>query len=109
MRHTNSDRAQARKGDPVTTLSSDIAAIRRDISHLIGNGADNVSARAKETVSRLTEEARHVADQAREQYDVAHEKLSETAASRPVTTILVSMAAGMVIGKLLGWAMRRSD
>lgn len=100
---------RGKKGDPVATLSGDVAAIKRDISHLIGLGAGNVSAKARETASRLGEDARHIAQQAREQYDSAHETLAETTGKRPVATILVSVAAGMIIGKVLGWAMSRSE
>jgi ElaB/YqjD/DUF883 family membrane-anchored ribosome-binding protein len=111
MRHaSNNDRHHSkRNSDPIATLSGDIAAIKRDIGQLIGAGADNVATRAKEAVSRMGETASNLADRAGEQYEVAHEKLSETTAKRPVTTILVSMAAGMVVGKLLSWAMHRND
>jgi ElaB/YqjD/DUF883 family membrane-anchored ribosome-binding protein len=103
-------RARARAAaDPVSMLSSDIAAIRRDITNLVGAGTATVSAKARETAEHLGDEAKRLAGQAKEQYDVAHEHLSETAAKRPVTTIVVSMAAGMVVGKLLSWALRRGS
>lgn len=107
MRNTNS-RHYGRNESPISTLSSDIAAIRRDIASILGAGASHMSDKARETVSRLGDEARHVAEQAREQYDAAHETLSEVTAKRPVTTIVVSMAAGIVVGKLIGMALRGS-
>lgn len=106
---TNGHARTRGKADPVSMLSSDIAAIRRDISNLVGAGTATVSAKARETAEHLGEEAKRLAGQAKEQYDVAHEHLAETAAKRPVTTIVVSMAAGMVVGKMLSWALRRGE
>ncbi|HLO41470.1 MAG TPA: hypothetical protein VK176_10635 [Phycisphaerales bacterium] len=109
MRQISSNgRARGRAtADPVSNLTSDIAAIRRDISNLIGTGAGTVSAKARETAAHLGEEAKRLAGDAKERYDVAHEQLAEATARRPVTTIVVSMAAGMVVGKMLSWALRR--
>lgn len=94
MRTVNNGRLK--KSDPVRTLADDIAAIRRDVGHLIGAGAETASVRAKETAAL-----------ARERLEGAHTVLARSAARRPVATIAVSMAAGMAAVKLLGWALRR--
>ncbi len=107
MRHSNNDRGTTKKSDPISMLTGDIAAIKRDVAQLIGHGAGNVSARARQAVSDLSDHAKDVAQQTRERYDEAHESLSQIAASRPVTTIAVSLLAGMVMGKALSWAFRR--
>ncbi len=111
MRQISSNgRATAKKSaDPVAVLTSDIAAIKRDISHLIGAGAGAVTGKARETMSRLGEEAQELAGQAKERYEEAHETLAKTAAARPVATIAVSVAAGMILGKVLGMMMRRGS
>lgn len=93
--------------DPVAMLNADIAAIKRDVGHLIGVGAGNVSGKAKQAMNKLTDEAKAMACDAKERLDSAHTQLSETTARRPLTTIAVSMAAGAVAFKLLGWALRR--
>lgn len=93
--------------DPVAMISADMAAIKRDVAHLIGVGAGNVSGRAKEAVNKLTDEAKTLACEAKERLDSAHTQLAESTARRPLTTIAVSMAAGAVAFKLLGWALRR--
>ncbi|MCC6425460.1 MAG: hypothetical protein IT435_01435 [Phycisphaerales bacterium] len=98
----NGRHSTKRTSDPIATLGGDIAAIKRDIGMLIGVGAGNVASRAREAVSRMGESAGEFKDRAAEQYEAAHEKLSASAAKRPVTTILVSMAAGLVVGKVSG-------
>lgn len=107
MRTSNNGHARRVAADPIDVLTRDIAAIKRDITQLIGEGAGNVKYRAREAASRVQDEAVHVAEQAKEQYDVAHEALAKNTAARPVTTIIVALAAGAVIGKLAGWMMRR--
>ena len=106
MRST-SNNGHARHADPIDLLTRDIAAIKRDIGQLIGEQAGNVRWKARETAGRLQDEARHAAEQAKEQYDMAHQSLSKTTAERPVTTIVVALAAGAVLGKLAGWMLRR--
>lgn len=87
---------RARKRDRVRVLTDDIAAIRRDLAALIGEGADTAVSRARDT-----------AELAKEQLQGAYSVLSRTTARRPVTTIAVSMVAGIAAVKLLGWALRR--
>lgn len=85
-----------RRSDPVRNLAGDIAAIRKDVGHLIGTGAESATARARETAAM-----------ARHQIEDAHSLLARNAGRRPVATIAVSMVAGMAAVKLLGWALRR--
>lgn len=85
-----------RRTDPVRMLADDIAAIKRDVGELISVGAASTSVRAKET-----------AKLARKQLAGAHTALGESAGRRPLTTIAVSMAAGLVAARLVGWALRR--
>lgn len=50
---------------------------------------------------------RETADQVRERAGEMHEKLRESAAARPLTTIALSVAAGAVLVKVLGWMRHR--
>lgn len=102
-----SNNGHSRHADPVDTLARDVAALKRDIGQLLGDGAGNVKSRVREAVNRLGDEAQVVADKAVDQYELAHDSLAKTASAKPITTIMVAMAAGAVTAKLLGWAMRR--
>jgi len=93
--------------DPVDLLRSDIAAIRRDLGRLVSGRLGAFAASTRESLGRAGETMRETADQVRERAGEMHEKLRESAAARPLTTIALSVAAGAVLVKVLGWMRHR--
>jgi len=110
MKTSINGRAKAldpRNADPIELLRHDLSALRRDVGRMLGGSLDSAAVRTRDAVDAAKERVAELAEQGREKADEAHVKLAETAGSRPITTILVSVAAGMVIGKLLGAFARR--
>lgn len=98
---------RARTADPITRLRGDVAAIRQDLAALAGGGLGTVTDAAKGALNKAGDTARHMAERAADIAEDTHQRLSDAAAERPVTTILISAAAGAALVTVLGWLWRR--
>ena len=105
MRATRNSMAD--RSDPMVAVRNDIAAIRKDVTALVGNRMGAVSDAVLGHISDVRAEARNLVGKAKKTVGAAHEQLSEAAGARPLTTIAVSALAGIVGAKVLGWMMRR--
>jgi hypothetical protein len=101
------DSTGGRMADPMEALRDDIAVIRKDISSLVNRRVGAVGDAVLGTLHGAGESARHLAARSKQAAGAAHERLSEAAGSRPLTTIVVAAAAGIIGAKALGWMWRR--
>lgn len=92
--------------DPMDALRSDIAAIRDDLMALASGRLNSMSESARDRISQAGETAKEFAGQAKEQVGLAHQRLSDAAARRPLTTIILAVAAGAAFVKFAGWCRR---
>ena len=106
MRAT-SRRTAERHQDPLTSLQHDITAIKNDLTALVGSRAGFVRDAMKAHLNGVSTEAKHMAGRARNAAGAAHERLGEAARARPLTTIAVSAAAGIIGAKILGLMFSR--
>jgi ElaB/YqjD/DUF883 family membrane-anchored ribosome-binding protein len=97
----------ARTADPMDMLRHDIAAIRDDLAALVSGRLGAVSDRTRETIGRAGENVRDAASHAVKRAHAMHESLGETASNRPLTTIMLAAAAGVIFVKFAGWFARR--
>lgn len=102
-----SHNSRSRHIEPMDALRTDLAAIRQDISSLLTNRWTSLSEDTKAALSSAGDTLRETAKHAGEQAGAAHRKLSQTAGNRPLTTIVVAAATGIVAARLLGWMLRR--
>lgn len=96
-----------RTSDPMVALRNDVAAIKKDLTSLVGNRVGAVGDAVVSSLNGASTEARHLMRRAKKTAGAAHDQLSGAAAARPLTTIAVSAAAGILGAKILGWMMRR--
>ncbi len=110
MKSSTNGRAKAldpRTADPLDLLRQDLSSLKRDMASLLGGGIDSAAGHTRHAVDSAKETIAELAEQGRERADEAHLKLGETAGARPITTILIAMAAGAVLAKALGvWSRR---
>ncbi len=96
-----------RHGDPLVALRGDIAAIKKDLTSLVGSRIGAVGEAVVERMNGTNESARKLVARARKSAGAAHDRLGDAAGARPLTTIAVAAVAGIVGAKVLGWMMRR--
>lgn len=82
------------------TIKNDFMTLRRDVMSLVEDGAKGGIEHASQTL-------REMKSKASEQAGAIHKKLGEVAGERPVTTILIAAAAGIVGTKALVWLLKR--
>lgn len=70
-------------------LRADIAALASDLKGIAGRAGDEV-----------VDGARSAARQAREKFEAATDKVSDSITERPLTSLLVAFFVGILLGKL---------
>jgi len=95
------------KDEAVEKLSKDVAALKDDISSLIGTlrdlGADGKDAAVAETLkqaSALRDQTRVKVDSLQETADQLALQAKETVQEKPATALLIAAAVGMLFGLL---------
>lgn len=94
--------ATTRSDDSMQGLRDDIEAIRKDIGSLIKKGLkghDGLRKSIGDAGHRLSD----LADEARDRAEHVHRRVTDTASERPLTTIAIAVAAGLIGGKLIAW------
>lgn len=87
----NTKRGHAAAADTMTNLRSDVATVVKDVTDLVGSRFDAASNRTRALI-----------DGTRDRAVAAHERIAEFAGERPLTTIAISAAAGVVALKVIG-------
>ena len=98
--------ADSIKGD-VEALREDLNALRADIGSLaatikgmMGNATRSAGTAAEESIDELRERLERLADEARLRGRAASETIQRQVEERPLTSLLVAFALGMVISRL---------
>lgn len=89
MRHSANHKRGQSSADSMNTLRSDVATVVKDVTNLVGGRFNDASNKARDII-----------DGTRERAAAAHERISEFAGQRPLTTIAVSAVAGVVVLKI---------
>lgn len=89
-------------------ILEDFAALRRDFTELMGhvksgavNGAGDASAAVQSSIAVLGEQGRVVYDKLAAQGERSVKAIGRQVEERPVTSLLVAFAVGLVAGRLL--------
>lgn len=107
---SNGNRAHAAETDPLEALRADLAALRKDftaMNHEHGFSLGRLGHSAHEMFNGVTSNVKDLAGKAKAGADIAHRQVTGMAKSRPLTTIAVALAVGMIGGHLLGKFTRR--
>ena len=93
--------------DDVEALREDLNALRSDIGSLaatmkglMGNAARNAGNAAEENIEELRLRLERLADEARLRGRAASETIQRQIEERPITSLLVAFALGLVISRL---------
>ncbi|MCW5713249.1 MAG: DUF883 family protein [Bauldia sp.] len=88
-------------------ISKELQALREDLAALVGTVKDLATTQAehamdaaKETVGNVTERLKMTASEARHRGEEVATELEEMIARRPLTSIMVALGIGYVIGKI---------
>lgn len=87
--------------DDLNALRSDIASLAATVKELMVSKARDAGAAAGENLDELRDRVEQLAEQAKERGRAASEKLQRQVEERPLTSLLVAFAAGLVISRLL--------
>lgn len=104
MRHRDNYVAQ---DDPMTALREDFAALKQDFADLIGGKKERLREQVHTVMDSASERTRTGLGSINEKLDAQRDKIADCAAERPLTMILVTLAIGAVVGKLMFWLLRR--
>lgn len=90
-------------------VKDDLTSLHKDVKALLGALGSEKETTMREFKDRLAEQARDKAEQLRRSVERAARYCSKTGehvrrsmGHRPVTSVLIALAAGAVIGRLLG-------
>ena len=93
--------------DDVAALREDLDALRSDIGSLAatlkgmaGNAARSAGDAAEENVEELRQRLERLADEVRHRGRAASESIQRQVEERPITSLLVAFALGLVISRL---------
>ena len=87
--------------DDLNALRSDIASLAATVKELMVGKAREASSAAGENLDELRDRVEQMAEQLRDRGRAASEKLQRQVEERPLTSLLVAFAAGLVISRLL--------
>lgn len=87
--------------DPIESLRDDISSIRKDIAAIMGGGIESATQHTSAAIGRVSHAVKDVAERTRETAGELHQKLSDTAGTRPLATIALAALAGAIIAKLV--------
>lgn len=87
--------------DDLTALRSDIASLAATVKELMKSKARHAGAAASENIDDLRDRVEQAAEQVRERGRAASESLKHQVEERPLTSLLVAFAVGLVISRLL--------
>lgn len=107
MKATRNHSNHVRVADPMEALQSDISDLKRDLGALINGRMHAVGDAVSQTVDAATENAKQLAAQSKKAANAMHRSLGKAAGTRPLTTIAIAAAGGIVGAKMLGWLWRR--
>ncbi|MGD9740240.1 MAG: YqjD family protein [Bauldia sp.] len=97
---TDTEDTAAELGREIKELRADLAALVSTVSDYIGRQASHAGEAAKEGVSHMAEALKSTASEARRRGEVAASEIEDMIAARPLTSVLVALGIGYVIGKL---------
>lgn len=84
----------------VKALRDDLTALVGTVSDYIGKQASQAGEAAKEGVGQMAEALKSTANEARRRGEIAASEIEDMIAARPLTSVLVALGLGYVIGKL---------
>ena len=87
--------------DDLNALRSDIASLAATVKEMMVGKAREASSAAGENLDELRDRVEQMAEQVRDRGRAASEKLQRQVEERPLTSLLVAFAAGLVISRLL--------
>ncbi|GEM_PF-3822514 len=92
--------------DSMDALRSDVAALKADLKNLGRHGAAEVSRSTSNLLNSASQSAHKLTDEAKAKAELAQQRVGEFASERPLTTIILALLAGAIIGKIITWSSR---
>ena len=93
--------------DDVDALREDLDALRSDIGSLaatmkdlLGSAARSAGSAAEENIEEIRQRLERLADEVRDRGRAASETIQRQVEERPITSLLVAFALGLVISRL---------
>ncbi|MCC6735268.1 MAG: DUF883 family protein [Bauldia sp.] len=96
----STEEASAELNKELQALRDDLASLVGTVKDLAARQAEHAMDSAKETVGHVTERLRMTASEARHRGEEAATEVEHMIASRPLTSVLIALGIGYVIGKL---------
>ena len=106
MRTANNG-ARARGNDTLGPIKDDIAALKADLSSLVGGRLDALRDGAHMAAKGAGETGSELFDGGKRRAIAMHRRLGDAAGAHPIKTVVIAAAAGVIGVKVLGWIWRR--
>lgn len=90
----------AELGKEIKALRDDLTSLMATVSDYVGRQASHASEAAHETFEGVKETLKSTASEARRRGEIAASELEDMIAARPLTSVLVALGIGYVVGKL---------
>ncbi|MGV8840153.1 MAG: DUF883 family protein [Bauldia sp.] len=94
------EEASAELNKELQALRDDLAALVGTVKDLASRQAEHAVESAKETVGHVAERLKMTASEARHRGEEAATEIEHMIANRPLTSVLIALGIGYVIGKI---------
>lgn len=97
---TEAEETAAELGNEIKALRADLTALMATVGDFVGQQAAHATESARETVDHVAESLKSTAGEARRRGEMAANEVEDMIAARPLTSVLIALGAGYIIGKL---------